>query len=54
MQSPESSVNTSVNTPAMVPIEPFLHKVGKPIIWMAVGYLLATLIQRPTRQPRAI
>lgn len=50
MQNPDTNVPTPVvNTP-----EPFLHKVGKPIVWMAVGYLLATLIQRPTRSPRAV
>lgn len=31
---------------------PFLSKVGAPLIWIGVGYLLATLIQRPTRSPK--
>ncbi len=30
-------------------VTPFLHKVGAPLVWIGVGYLLATLIQRPTR-----
>lgn len=31
---------------------PFLKSVGAPLIWIGVGYLLATLIQRPTRSPK--
>jgi len=27
----------------------FLHKVGAPIAWIAVGYLIATITQRPRR-----
>ncbi len=30
----------------------FLKTVGAPLIWIGVGYLLATLIQRPTRSPK--
>ncbi len=39
-------------TPPAVPGNDFLKTVGAPLIWIGVGYLLATLIQRPTRSPK--
>lgn len=34
-------------------LKPFLNTVAAPLIWIGVGYLLATLIQRPRRAPHA-
>ncbi len=35
----------------VVPAPTFLTTVGAPLVWIGVGYLLATLIQRPRRGP---
>lgn len=50
----ETVGNALSNTP---PVESgmttFLHKVGAPIAWIAIGYLAATLMQRPRRSTSA-
>lgn len=38
-------------TPPLPTTETFLHKVGVPLFWLSVGYLAATLLQRPRRSP---
>lgn len=30
--------------------QPFIDKVGVPLLWFGLGYLAATLIQKPKRQ----
>lgn len=41
--------NTQPTAPGNAPVTPFLQTVGAPLIWIGVGYLLATLMQRPRR-----
>ncbi len=43
----------NVPQPGNVPATSFLQTVGAPLVWIGVGYLLATLIQRPRRGPHA-
>ncbi len=43
--SPVSDIAPTLVTPAPT----FLTTVGAPLIWIGVGYLLATLVQRPRR-----
>lgn len=46
--------NSSASVPAAQNgMTTFLHKVGAPIAWMAIGYLAATLMQRPRRSTSA-
>ncbi len=35
--------------PAATDIKPFLNTVAAPLVWIGIGYLLATLVQRPRR-----
>lgn len=45
--------NPTPQTAGNTEVTPFLQKVAAPIIWIGVGYLLATIIQRPRRTPHA-
>lgn len=40
-------------TPASTDMKPFLNTVAAPLVWIGVGYLLATLVQRPRRSTSA-
>lgn len=35
-------------------LKPIIDKVGVPLIWLSIGYLAATIIQRPKRASKAI
>lgn len=44
-----TTVNNTEPARSITAFQPLIDKVGVPLFWFGIGYLAATLIQRPRR-----